>query len=50
MRKTHGRAYVMKTTPHIPDAERDAARRLVARHVTDSAERAEVEDMLGIAS
>lgn len=44
------RAYVMKTTPPVPDEDREAARRMVARRASDPAERARLEDMLGIAS
>ena len=46
----HQRAYVMKSTPPIPQEDEAAARRMVARMVTDPAERAEVEQMLGFAA
>ncbi len=45
-----GRAYVMKTTPPIPEEDMAAARRMIARRVEDPAERARLEDMLGVAS
>lgn len=45
-----GRAYVMKSTLPVPDEDQDAARRLVARRANDDAERAEFEQMLGLAS
>jgi hypothetical protein len=44
------RNYVMKSTPPIPDDDMEAARRMVARRVTDAAERVEIELMLGLAS
>ncbi|WP_193596114.1 hypothetical protein [Microbacterium sp. YJN-G] len=44
------RAYVMKTTKPVPEEAREAARRMVARRVTDPAERMQLEDMLGLAS
>ena len=44
------RQYVMKTTIPVPDEDREAARRLLARQVADPAERAELEAMLGMAA
>jgi hypothetical protein len=46
----HQRGYTMKSTPPIPEDDEAAARRMVARMVTDPAERAEVEQMLGVAA
>ena len=45
------RVYNITTAPEPnPDTDREAARRVVARNVTDAAERAQVEAMLGLAS
>lgn len=49
--RSDARVYNITTTPEpTPDTDRDAARRVVARNVTDAAERAQVEAMLGLAS
>lgn len=45
-----GRAYVLKTTPPIPEEDAAAARRMIARRAENEAERAELEAMLGVAS
>lgn len=46
-----GRVYNLSASrPEVTDEEREAARRMVARRVTDPAERADLEDMLGITS
>lgn len=46
----HQRGYTLKSTPPIPQDDEAAARRMVGRMVTDPAERAEVEQMLGFAA